>query len=253
MNLKRIAFLSLILFVGITACKKDSQVKINKNHRKGTGKSAHELLSNDDYTKLQVEIQYMEGFKPTTEALNRLEELLQARLNKSAGIELVYTSISAQGKTKYSMDDIKEIEDKHRTAFTDKKTIATYFLFLDGDFAENTSDGKVLGVAYYNTSMCIFEKTIRDLTGGFGEPPTNKLESTVINHEFGHILGLVNIGSPMQTSHQDIPHGAHCTNSNCLMNWTAETGDAISNLIGNSPIPSFDQNCLDDLRANGGK
>jgi hypothetical protein len=255
MKIKALKFLFLftILFIGIGACKKDSKLQVNKNHKKSTGSSSNDLLSSDNYTKLQVEIQYMTGFRPTTEAMDRLSTFLSNRLNKSGGISLVYTEISAQGKTKYSLDDIRNIESENRSAYTDDKTIATYFLFLDGEYSENSGNAKVLGIAYYNTSMVIFEKTIKDLSGGFGEPSTNKLESTVINHEFGHILGLVNIGSPMQNNHQDVPHGAHCDNGDCLMNWTAETGDAVGNLIGGAPVPSLDPNCLNDLKANGGK
>ena len=101
--------------------------------------------------------------------------------------------------------------------------------------------------------MAIFEKSIKDLTGGFGEPDTDKLETVVVNHEFGHILGLVNVGSAMQVNHQDVEHGKHCDNEDCLMNWTAETGDAISNFLGTSGLPELDANCINDLKANGGR
>lgn len=247
--------LALILFLtsAFVSCKKDSKYKVKKNHRKEVGYSSNDLLSNDDYRKLIVEVQYMAGYKPTAKTLSNLATFLSSRLNKSDGIYFVEKEIPAQNKGTYSIDDIEAIENEHRSEFTHKKEIATYFLFLDGEYAGNSGNGKVLGVAYYNTSMAIFEKTIQDLSGGFGEPSQDKLETTVANHEFGHILGLVNVGSPMQTNHQDVAHGHHCDNDNCLMNWVAETGNVVSNIIGSSPIPQLDQNCINDLRANGGK
>ena len=252
---RQIIFLTLfaVSIIGFQACKKDSTYKVEKNHRNQTGSSANDFLSNDEYKSLVVEIQYMTGFRPTDVAMENLTKFLNERLNKSSGISLVFKEIGAQGKTSYSINDIKNIEEANRTQFTHKKQLAAYFLYLDGDFSGNSGNSIVLGAAYYNTSMVVFEKTVREFSGGFGEPDVNKLETTVINHEFGHILGLVNLGSTMQSFHQDTEHGSHCNNEDCLMNWIAETGDIASNLVGNSSIPVLDQNCIKDLQANGGK
>lgn len=247
--------LFLILFLGAAflSCKKDSKYKIKKNHKKEVGYSSNDFLSNNDYKKLTIEVQYMAGYKPSQSTLSNLTSFLNNRLNKSDGIYIVEKEIPAKNRGTYSIADIENIETEYRSEFTNKKEIAAYFLFLDGEYSGNSGNGKVLGVAYYNTSMAIFEKTILDLSGGFGQPSQAKLETTVVNHEFGHILGLVNTGASIQTNHQDVSHGAHCDNDNCLMNWVAETGGVVGNLLGSSPIPELDQNCINDLRANGGK
>jgi hypothetical protein len=56
----------------------------------------------------------------------------------------------------------------------------------------------------------------------------------------------------MVNNHQDEANGRHCTNSNCLMYYEAETSDLVANLLGNT-VPALDNHCLEDLRANGGK
>jgi hypothetical protein len=56
----------------------------------------------------------------------------------------------------------------------------------------------------------------------------------------------------MQTSHKDAAHGSHCNNSNCLMYYASDTRD-IPGFLLTGNIPSFDANCIDDMRANGGK
>ena len=83
---------------------------------------------------------------------------------------------------------------------------------MDDEYA---GDPNVLGIAYRNTSMAIFQETIARHTGGALEPSAATVEGTVAAHEFGHVLGLVNNGSPME--HQDEPHGRHCDNEDCLM------------------------------------
>ena len=84
-------------------------------------------------------------------------------------------------------------------------------------------------------------------------PSLEVLETTVVNHEFGHLLGLVNAGSPLQSDHQDTEHGKHCTEQDCLMYYTAETGEGIINMLSGGSVPSLDAQCIADLQANGGK
>lgn len=249
-----IAILSIaFLLMNTFACKKDSKRRIQKFHRQEVGHAANDILSDKKYKSISVEIIYMTGFRPTDQAIDNLKQLINGICNKPDGIRLVFKEIAAQGKSAYSIEDVKNLEDENREEFTYKKDLAVCFLFLDGPSNESQGSSLVLGHAYFNTSMVIYEKSLKDNAGGFGEPELYKLETTVINHEFGHILGLVNLGSTMYTLHQDAAHGAHCDNSNCLMYWEVETGDIFLNLVGNSPIPVFDQNCLRDLHENGGK
>ena len=100
--------------------------------------------------------------------------------------------------------------------------------------------------------MSILGKTIHDNSGGIGQASRTKLETTVLEHEFAHILGLVDSGSTMQTNHKDAAHGNHCNNTNCLMYYASETTDILGVLLTGS-IPVLDANCKADLTANGGK
>ena len=218
------------------------------SHTRGTGASAGDLLSADTYDSLVVQVQYVEGHRPTEEGLSIFRDFLVARLNKPRGISIQIDPIQIQAQATYSVEDVVALEQQHRTAFTEGRTLALYFLFLDGEFADNAN---VLGFAYYNTSMAIFQQKIEDNTGGVLQPSQSIVESVVLKHEIGHNLGLVANGSPMQTEHQDEPNGKHCDNENCLMYWAVRTTDFIANLTGDAP--ELDQNCLDDLAANGGK
>lgn len=249
-----ISFFFLIFMLTMSlGCKKDSKRRIDKFHRQDVGYSAFGILSDKDYKSLTVEIIYMTGFKPTDLAIDNLKQLIVARCTKPDGVRFVFQEISPKGKSSYSIDDVLSIENEYRKEFTFKKDLAICFLFLDGPSSDNQGSSMVLGQAYYNTSMVVYEKSLQDNADGFGQPELYKLETTVINHEFGHILGLVNNGTEMYHPHQDTANGSHCTNSECLMYWEAETGTLFSNLIGNSPIPTFDSNCLKDLQEKGGK
>lgn len=251
--MKRIMLLLMVIAVAFASCRKDSNRRIRKFHRQTVGESAGDILSNQKYDKLTLQIIFMTGYRPTEEALMNLKEMLSERCNKPDGISIVFKEIGALGKSSYTLSDIKDLEDEHRSEFTWKKNLAITILFLDGPSADDQGNAVVLGEAYYNTSLAIFEKTVHNFSDQLNEPERYRLEALILNHEMGHLFGLVNLGTPMQSNHEDGSYPGHCNNENCLMFWEAETGNAIFNLVGNTPIHEFDANCIADLQHNGGK
>jgi predicted Zn-dependent protease len=243
----------LIAGLLIAGCNKSKDDYVNNPgasdfHNRVIGASANEILSASKYTSLKIEIQYMTGYPPDAGALTHLQNTLAVLVNKPSGITIVTKEIPASTKTALSVNDIIDIEKNNRTAFTNGSELAICVLYTNGTY----SDPNVLGVAYKNTSAAIFGKTIYDNSGGFGQASRTKLEATVLEHELGHLLGLVDIGSPMQSNHKDAAHGSHCNNTNCLMYYASETRDILGILITGN-IPAFDANCRADMQANGGK
>lgn len=222
-------------------------------NRKSVGDSSNDLLSNQKFDTLFVELFYVKGLKPRTNTIDNLQSFLNARLNKPGGIQIELKEIESPGKAVYTISDVKGLEDSIRTAYNSVRRITVSGIFIDGKYSENTENGTVLGVAYRNTSFVIFEETVQDFSDQPLSPSTTVLESTVLNHELGHLLGLVNAGTTPQSDHQDVEHGRHCTTEDCLMFWAAETGEGLLNMIGGGSISELDSECLADLKANGGK
>lgn len=255
--------LPLIVSILVIGCSTDGEsgsmddnlpegTDVSQN-RKAVGESAPDLLDSSNFAELFIEIFYVSGKEPSVTTLDNFENFLSQRLNKPDGITMELKEIPPLGQTIYSITDIRGLEDEIRTAYNQDGTLKVFGLFLDGEYAENTENGSVLGVAYRNTSFVLFEETIKGFSGQPLAPSTTVLETTVLNHEFGHLLGLVNAGTPLQSAHQDEAHGRHCTTEDCLMYWTAETGEGLVNMISGGTIPELDAACLADLQANGGK
>jgi len=192
-----------------------------------------------------MQIHYMPGFAPDPASLNSLVNFLNALINKPGGINISQTQIAASGKTILTLSEINEIEKNNRTVFTTGTTIGIYLLFTDGKYTDNSA----VGLAYRNTSIAIFGKTVEDNSGGLNQVTRTKLETTIEEHEFGHILGLVDIGSAMQVNHKD-PNSNHCNNAACLMYFSTNVMGGIG-ISG--PVLPLDANCRNDLHANGGK
>jgi hypothetical protein len=247
--------LSIVLFV---SCSKqdalDTSGTVNATANKQvTGSSSNDLLSNKKYTSMVVEVIYVQGFEPSTTAINNFVSFLTARTYKPNGIEIVKRAIPSTGKTTFTTSEITAIEDANRTKFNTSTQIAVWLFFSDGKSSSDTSTTVVLGTAYRNTSMVIFEETIHGLSNSPFKPSRSLIESTVISHEFGHILGLTNLGAPLQNNHEDATHPKHCNVESCLMYWSSETGHGIGNMISGGSVPQLDAQCIADLRANGGK
>jgi len=252
--MKKEVVLIVVISLLIVCCQKSKTIYSNNPnapeylHNRSVGASANELLSATKYTSLKIEIQYMPGYAPDAGAVNHLQTTLNNLLNKPGGITIATTQIAATSNLTLSADDAWQIEKNNRTAFTTNDQIAIYVLYTNGNYTENN----VLGVAYKNTSVALFGKKIHDNSGGIGQANRTKLEATVLEHELGHLLGLVDLGSNMITAHKDAAHGNHCNNNNCLMYYASETSDILGFLITGN-IPVLDANCRADLTANGGK
>ncbi len=221
---------------------------INDANNKAVGASARELLTAQTYTSLKIEIQYMPGFQPDAGAVNNLTTFLNNLLNKPGNISVTQTQIAGSGKVNLTVTELATIEKNNRTSFTSGTQVSVYILITDGQYFEPN----VLGVAFRNTSVALMGKTLQDNSGSLGQVSRTKLVTTVLEHELGHLVGLVNLGTAMTVSHQDGAHGNHCSNQSCLMYYASETTDLLGVLLTGN-IPPLDQNCINDLKANGGK
>lgn len=250
--MKTLLTILILATVLVTGCKKSGYVNnpdIPDNlHNRIVGASANEMLASTKYTSLKIEVQFMTGFPPDAAALNYLQSILAGLLNKPGGITIFTKEIPASSSGSLSVNDVINIEKNNRTAFTNGSELAVYILYTNGNY----TDQNVLGVVYKNTSAVLFGKKIQDNSGGIGQANRTKLVATVAAHEMGHLLGLVDLGSPMQTGHKDPANGSHCNNTGCLMYYASETSEILGFLVTGN-IPALDVNCRNDLRANGGK
>jgi len=246
----RILYLLIaILLISQTSCKKDKEEASKKANQLSVGTSANDILSASKYDKIVLEIIAVNGFELDNSVLTSFKTFVESIANKPNGIEVKASTINSPGLAPYSINDIATFEEKARKEYNSDKQLAIFLFITEGSYSENN----VLGLAYQNTSMAIMGGRIRELTGGIGQPSENLVLQTVLRHEIAHLMGLVNIGTPMQTYHQDEPHGHHCNDKNCLMYYAVETGGFLSNLVGSSNPPNLDVNCKADLKANGGK
>lgn len=245
----------LIFFLTLSCVKEDSlgnDLNSSYTFKQQVGYSANDILSNIKFTDIYIEVMYVDGFKPSAETLTNLKNFIGSRTYKT-NIIVEERLIDIALKSIYSMEDVRSIEDANRSIFSFENQLAISALFLNGKSSSDTENTTILGTAYRNTSFVIYEETIKAASNNLLGPSKITLESTVILHEFCHLLGLVNLGTNMVANHEDTAHSAHCTVENCLMYYLIENGKNVPHWVKDEQIPQLDANCINDLKANGGK
>lgn len=242
MKKKRSPLLLFLIFLTVLGCSKDTDeqnpeipVAVDKTaNRLGTGDSSNDLLSNDTFTELQIEIAYVKGFRPTRQAMDGFVAYLKQHTFKEK-IELIYTELDSPDEEDLTLDEIDDLEAKNRTAYNTGKRLAVYIYFSDAPAEEDDpkEDLVTLGAVYRNTSMIIHEATVRQLADQNIFISDADVESSTINHEFGHLFGLVNLGTDQVNDHEGVQTdengepvlddkgntsgNSHCTIDGCLM------------------------------------
>lgn len=217
------------------------------------GNSAQDLMSSTNFKSIVVEIGAVHGFAPTQESLNHLQTFLEARLDKPNGINIVIGEEipPSPAGTTYSVTQIRALEDRYRDQLPKKDQLTVYYLFLDGASSDDNGASKILGQAHRNTSVAVFENTLRTESAKYPNLPPWLIETTVMEHEFGHLLGLVHNPITDVAHHEDPAHPNHCVHNTCLMYYAADSTALLASL-GNQP-PALDPDCLQDLKTAGGK
>lgn len=210
------------------------------------GQSANDLLNADKYTRLNIEIQFAPGMRPQERSVTNLLSFFKTYVNKPGGITVTLKQVGSIGKSKITTLDADSFALKNRVLYTGGDLISLYIYFADAAAAKSWLGG----VSYRNTAMVVFEKTMQDNMKGSTSRNLAKMETGVLQHEAGHLLGLVNNGTPMITPHEDATHRLHCTNRSCLMYHAMEGG--VVKMVGDA-VPLLDANCIRDLKAKKDK
>lgn len=261
--LKKVSIITLVILFGplLNSCKSNSG-------ESATSKSNTEIYFHDMKT-LVVDVFYEPGAEPYigTTAGGRnywsfLEDNLKALFDGRSVTITVYktlemmNALSAQNKSSWSALQVVDLGNANQKVSVNSNEIHFSIFFLngyalgsDGQINQNTIGFSVTGTRF----VAMFKDVIRSTGSSPAAIVPKYVEQSTLIHEMGHALGLVNNGLTLTSSHHDSSHGAHCSNTNCVMYYLNEgKSDAQSfaqQLIASGSTVMFDSACLNDAKA----
>lgn len=268
--LKRILIFSLAFLFSLISmqnCSSSSSDPVNSQNENFPHSDGNTYFKSTE--KVVIEVYYEPGAEPYDGAMGSGKfywEILQDNLGaifqfRSAAPELVVpkvlsdmTAIPAQGKTDWTSAEINSLNAQFKGAESTSKEAHFYIYFLNGHFNDGETKPNTIGVSLGGTPIiAIFKDVIQD--AGFlpNGPVAKFVEQSTLVHEMGHALGFVNNGVPMASPHQDTEHGAHTTNSDCVMYWlnegTSDLSDFVRDYISTGNTVMWGDEVLEDAKA----
>lgn len=192
-----------------------------------------DILTSNTYSKLLIEVIPVTSFTVAKADLEYIKTKIRLYCHKEI-VEFVVdpeVSYAALPTIYWNPSILSFYEFTHSRFTTTGDTLVIRILIVPG---LNWPDLTVRGLAYGDYAFVLYR-----------QQTTPDHDRAVMLHEFGHLIGLVNCGTPCQTNHQEIDpnHKPHCHNEKCVMYWCSPDGQ----------YPDFDAPCKLDIAAAGGK
>ena len=157
--IKKFTFIIVLTLITFS-CKEDQDNQIQQSraeNRKALGSSAEDLLSDDSYRSMTVEMVYSPAYKPTQQTLDAFMTFINARVNKPDGVSFIETIISDQNGP-FSISQIRNIESGasvgYQNAFTATKKMKIALIPIGYADGINRKLGKGLGAVLIDNKPC---------------------------------------------------------------------------------------------------
>ena len=201
------------------------------------------ILRGSPARRLVIEITYVSGRKPSQDSIDHVVSILRREAVKPDGIIETFDAPIPAAKDSYSLNDLVELEAQHRRLHSGGSVATIWIVALNGSYAGGSS---VLGLSFRATAAAVFEDQIQNAATLFVS--AGAIERSVITHETGHLLGLINIGYRSAFDHEDPQHPHHSKYKTSVMYWAIEDM-SIAAILSGGPPDDFDQYDRADLAA----
>jgi len=238
-----LVLVTLVLLVPSSGCLGEDGLQVFPEKKGVPGGLTLACLRDASFTTMVIEIDHAPGYRPYTSSTDLLVERLEQVCEKPGGIRIQYNEVAFEEQASWSAQDVRDEGWENKDASPmDGKTLRWQILFPEGTY----EDESVLGVAVDASTMALFSDAIEEADGLFGRPSVEDVENSVIVHEAGHLLGLVNLVYTSPVDHEDPDHPGHSSNDDSVMYWAIESTGLVNFITGDLPT-TFDDDDLADL------
>jgi hypothetical protein len=236
-----------LLLAAIVGCGTSSGGHAAANSSPGLpGDHAAAFVQGSTFTSLEVDVYWAKGAEPDPAALAFFQRRLVQHVQKPAGVTVALArEIDVPETSVWSAAACQQVDAQVGAASESGARATMHVIYLGGKSARDELGERTLGMGITGSSFMVFKSTILASPQGSGTP--TDLEGAVLVHEAGHLCGLVGLGAPLTSVHQDPYSSGHCLTPGCLMQstsgwWTIANGTA-----------DYCSACVADLQALGGR
>jgi len=146
---------------------------------------------------------------------------------------------------------ILSLAQSYRPRLSTADSAFVWVAFVGGCFQRDTGiDSSVIGVTLSGTGViAVFKDVVRRI--GHTDVVRRFVEQSTLVHELGHTIGLVDLGVPLTSTHEDPAHEHHCIFENCIMYWANEGAADLAQFVQRYAMTGdavlFGQECLADV------
>jgi hypothetical protein len=195
------------------------------------------LLAPGPADRIELDVLVQTGVDPDRNVLARIVDILRQQSGKPVAM-LGPRAVSAG--TVHSAEEIRTLADESGSRQGHDNTAVIHLLYLAGQYERND----VLGVGVRGDTTAIFPAEIASAATPLVRRA--RIEESVVVHEIGHLLGLVDLFR--DTGRDDPNHPGHSKNPKSVMYWAVESSLVAQALDGPPPV-DFDSADLADLAA----
>ena len=205
------------------------------------GEMTRVLLQRSLARSLSIEIDYESQRTPQQSAIDHLTTILRRELDKPDGISATVGNRITSSRSSWTIADLRALERANRSGHSGGSRATMWFGYVGGSFAENAN---ALAVTFSASASVIFRDRIDDAATSI--VLEQGIERSVLLHEAGHMLALVNIGYRSRFNHEDPQHPYHSNNPDSVMYWAVED-ISVRNILAGGPPDDFDDADRADL------
>lgn len=206
------------------------------NDLSSIGSMNHQYLQGHTFKQVLIEIDRAESAHPEDVAINGLRDVIEQYADKPEGVLIEMSDVIEDDDDEYTLGEIQRTMRAYRDNYSTGDTAVIYILYLNGEFADINN---TLGVTVNASSFVMFPEEVQRSSGAnlFGGPA---YERSIVVHEFGHLLGLVNVNYESAAEREDPIHPGHSNNPASVMYWAVESFN-VQNLFRGGPPANFDE------------